>query len=386
MQLMENAYGGHVLIAANEEKGDRMMNYDGLNMDQISDGLTQTAACGSAVVYDRQNGLVFVSYMTGLPKRYGESTGKLCLSVFPPSQPGNIRHRVIDTGVGQSRGLLCTAHFLVGDGRTRMMFTTTRGTLAAYYRDYDFISDSVSERMEVLMRADEGDVRLDNASYRAWLAARGYRVDSSAEPIINKVTRYKGELYTAVSIDDTGYPILCRIEDNVLVPFAVCPEEMTYEFRYIVTDGGIHGVFRVPPDDHKTGHAGYTVSTDGGKTWRTRVYEDGVQSRPDILEYEGRPLMVYNYKSDRSCENFPPMHNFRNAVKMIYDGRVILDLFSKYGIVEHETISVRGDLYMAFSNCPQALSTENGAAWIEDDRPVEQGKEAIEWMKLGYLL
>ena len=34
----------------------------------------------------------------------------------------------------------------------------------------------------------------------------------------------------------------------------------------------------------------------------------------------------------------------------------------------------------------QALSTENGAAWIEDGRPVEQGKEAIEWMKLGYLL
>ena len=79
------------------------MNYDGLEMTQISDGLTQTAACASAVVYDKQNGLVFVSYKTGLPKRYGESTGKLCLSVFPPSQPTNIRHRVIDIGVGQSR-------------------------------------------------------------------------------------------------------------------------------------------------------------------------------------------------------------------------------------------------------------------------------------------
>ena len=359
------------------------MNYDGLNMDQISDGLTQTAACASAVAYDKQNGLVFVSYMTGLPKRYGESTGKLCLSVFPPSQPGNIRHRVIDTGVGQSRGLLCTAHYPVGDGRTRMMFTTTRGELAAYYRDYDFFSDTVSERVEVLLRMDNGDVRLDNASYRAWLASRGYDVTDGAEPIINKVTSYRGELYTAVSIDGTGYPILCRIEDNVLVPFAVCPEATTYEFRYIVNDAGIHGVFRVPPDDHKTGHAGFTASTDGGKTWRTRIYADGIQSRPDILEYDGKPMMVYNYKSERSSGNFPPMHNFRNAVKMICDGRVILDLFSKYGIVEHETISIRGDLYMAFSNCPQALSVENGAAWIEDGRPVEQGKEAIQWMKLG---
>ena len=60
--------------------------------------------------------------------------------------------------------------------------------------------------------------------------------------------------------------------------------------------------------------------------------------------------------------------------------------FSKYGIVEHETVSIRGDLYMVFSNCPQALSTENGAAWIEEGGPVEQGKEAIQWMKVGYLL
>ena len=362
------------------------MNYDGLEMTQISDGLTQTAACASAVVYDKQNGLVFVSYKTGLPKRYGESTGKLCLSVFPPSQPTNIRHRVIDIGVGQSRGLLCTAHSLVGDGVTRMMFTTTRGELATYYRDYDFMTDTVSERTEVFLRTDEGDVRLNNTTYRTYLDKLGLHVESEAEPIINKVCRYKDELYTAISVDATGYPILCKIEDNILIPFAVCPEPMTYEFRYMINDNGIYGVYRVPPDDHKTGHAAYTVSTDGGKTWNTRIYLDGIQSRPDIMEYYGKPLMVYNYKSDKSIENFPPMHNFRNSIKMIYDGEVILDMFSKYGIVEHETISIRGDLYMAFSNCPQALSTENGAAWIEDGRPVEQGKEAIEWMKVGYLL
>ena len=362
------------------------MQYDGLEMTQISDGLTQTAACAAAVAYDRAAGLVYVSYMTGLPGRYGESTGKLCLSVFPPAQPTNIRHRVIDTGVGASRGLLCTAHYLVGPGRTRILFTTTRGEKAAFARDYDFASDTVSERREVLLRTDAGDLRLDNASYRAYLAARGYTVESGAEPIINKVTSFGGALYTAVSIDDAGYGILCRIEDHVLVPFAVCPEATTYEFRYIVDAGGIHAVFRVPPDDHGTGHGGFTESADGGKTWRTAVFADGVQSRPDILEYEGRPLVVYNYKSDRPLDGFPPMHNSRNAVKLVRDGAVLRDIFSRYGIVEHETISICGDLYMAFSNCPQALSTENGAAWLEDGVRVEQGKEAIQWMKLGRLL
>lgn len=361
------------------------MHYD-MDMVQISDGLTQTAACASSAVYDKANGLVFVAYMTGIPKRYGESTGKVCLSVFSPSQPENVRHRVIDTGVGESRGLLCNAHYLVGDGKTRIIFTTTKGELAAYYRDYDFYADTVSERKEVFLRIENGDVRLNNTTYRAYLEKLGLIVESKMEPIVNKVTTYKGELYTALSVDDVGYPILCKIEDNVLVPFAVCPEPMTYEFRYIINDNGIFAVYRFPPDDHKTGHAAYTESFDFGKTWHTKIYEDGVQSRPDIIDYYGKPLMVYNYKSEQSIENFPKMHNFRNAIKMIYDGEVIFDFFSKYGIVEHETIDICGDLYMVFSNCPQALSTENGGAWLENDHPVEQGKEAIQWAKIGYLL
>ena len=361
------------------------MNY-GREMVQINDALTQTAACASAIAYDKANGLVFVSYMTGLRKRYGESTGKICLSVFSPSQPHNVRHKVIDVGVGESRGFLCNANYIVGDGKNRIIFTTTKGSLAAFYRDYDFYEDKVSERVEVLLRTDEGDVRLDKDSYCAYLAKLGLKIEENSHPIINKVTRYKGELYTAISYDATGYPILCKIEDNVLVPFAVCPEPMTYEFRYFINDDGIFGMYRFPPDDNGTGHAAYTVSKDLGKTWNTEIFSDGVQSRPDIMEYYGKPLIIYNYKSDKPIENWPVMHHFRNSIKMIYDGKVIFDWFTKYGIVEHETVSICGDLYMAFSNCPQALSTENGGAWFECGHYVEQGKDAIQWMKLGYLL
>jgi len=367
------------------------MFYDGYWMDQISDGLTQTAACCSAAVYDRENGLMFVSYMTGLPRRYGESNGKLCMSVFSPSQPGNIRHRVIDEGEKKSRGLLCGAHYPVGCGKTRMIFTTgycTDGEKAVYYRDYDALSDTVSERTEVFFRTDEGDVRLEQKAFSRYLRKHGLETESKANVIVNKVTSYGGKLYTAVTLDDAvcSYAALCTIEDNVLVPFAVCPEKQTYEFRYVIADDVIHAVFRVAPDDHETGHGGYTISRDWGKTWETTVFQDGVQSRPDIFLYEGKPTVVYNYRSDKSRENFPRMHNFRNSVKMVRDGKVIFDFFSKYGIVEHETVSIRGDLYMVFSNCPQALSTENGAAWIEEGGPVEQGKEAIQWMKVGYLL
>lgn len=360
--------------------------YYNAEMTQINDALTQTAACAGAIAYDKANGLVFVSYMTGLRKSYGESCGKICLSVFSPSQPHRVRHKVIDEGVKQSRGFLCTANYIVGDGVNRMMFTTTRGELGAYYIDYDFYNDTISERVEVFLRTEEGDVRLNNESYKAYLAKLGLRVDSNNAPIINKVSRYKGELYTAISEDATGYPILCKIEDNVLVPFAICPEPMTYEFRYFINDDGIFGMYRFPPDDNGTGHAAYTVSKDGGKTWNTEIFADGIQSRPDIFEYNGKPLIVYNYKSDKSVENWPIMHHYRNSIKMIYDGKVIFDWFTKYGVVEHETVSICGDLYMIFSNCPQALSTENGGAWFECGRYVEQGKEALQWMKVGYLL
>lgn len=362
------------------------MKYDNLEMVQINDGLTQTAACSSATAYDKENGIVFVSYMTGQEKHYGESNGKICLSVFCPSQPENVRHRIIDNGAGASRGVISNATYLVGDKKVRMIFTTYLGDFATYYRDYDFYTDTVSERVEVLLRTDKGDVRLDNASYREYLSKQGLEVEDTEEPIVNKVTKYNGELYTSISIDATGYAILCKIEDNILVPFAVCPEPMTYEFRYIINDNGIFGVFRVPPDDPGTGHFGYTESFDGGKTWNSRIYEDGIQSRPDIIEYYGKPLLVYNYKSHKSVENFPNMHNSRNAIKMLYDGEVILDIFSKYGIIEHELVNIRGDLYMVFSNCPQALSIENGKFWVERGISVEQGKEAIQWMKIGYLL
>lgn len=60
-----------------------------------------------------------------------------------------------------------------------------------------------------------------------------------------KVSTYHGEFYTTISIDATGYPILCK---------------------------------------------------------NTKVYQDGIQSRPDIMEYYGKPLLVYNYKCDNSMD------------------------------------------------------------------------------------
>lgn len=352
---------------------------------QVNDGLDESAACSSTVVYDKRYGLVFLVYMSGTRVSYGESTGHISLSVFSPTQPTNLRFRLIDAGVGGSRGVLVNCAYLVGEAKIRIVFTTTRGVHGAYYRDYDFLSDTLSERTEVFFLADGEALPVTNETYRAYLGKCGYTDVSDADCIVNKASLYEGEVYTALTVDGPYYPILCKIEGNLLVPFAVCPVKGTYEFRCYRAEEGIHAVFRHPVDDPGVGKTGYAFSPDGGKTWESRIFPDGVQSRPDILPYVGKPLIIYNYKSDRSSGRYPPMHNHRNAIKMLYEGKVIFDCFEKYGIVEHTTLEIAGDLYMAFSTSEQALSTANGKAWIEEGRPVEQGKEEIKWLKLGCL-
>ena len=354
---------------------------------QVNNGLEESAACASTTVYDGAYGVVYLVYMTGTRTSYGESTGRICLSVFSPSQPTNTRFRRIDDALGGSRGVLCTCAWLTAPGKLRILFTTTKGTLGAFYRDYDFLQDTVSERTEVFLCVDGEDLPTVNESYTRLIGSHGFTGTNTTAPcIINKACVWNSEIYTALTVDGVYYPVLCRIEENRLLPFAFCPIPGTYEFRYYIDETGIHGVFRDPVDDQGTSKTGYAFSGDMGKTWTKEVFSDGIQSRPDILPYYGKPLIIYNYLSDRSVENFPPMHNHRNAIKLLYDGKVIRNYFEKYGIVEHSTVSVFGDLYMAFSTCEQALSVASGTAWIEQGRPVEQGKEEIKWVKLGYLL
>ena len=156
------------------------MNYDGLDMTQINNALEETSACGSAIAYDKGNGLVFLSYHSGITKHYGETGGRICLAVFSPSQPHNVRHRKIEVLEGRSRGLLCNAIYLIGDKRVRIMYTDHSGQnamyeadqaigekapVAVYYRDYDFDTDTVSHRTEVLFRSNDGDVRINAPNY-----------------------------------------------------------------------------------------------------------------------------------------------------------------------------------------------------------------------------
>lgn len=86
------------------------------------------------------------------------------------------------------------------------------------------------------------------------------------------------------------------------------------------------------------------------------------------------------------------MHNYRNAIKMLWGleedpnkNQVILDVFSKYGFVEYSIANVYDEIYFIYSNTRKALSVANNKAWFENGSYVEQGKEQINFAKLGYL-
>ena len=59
-----------------------------------------------------------------------------------------------------------------------------------------------------------------NANYKTVLETFGKTISDTHMPIINSISEYDGEYYTAVTLNYQHYPILCKVEDNLLVPFA----------------------------------------------------------------------------------------------------------------------------------------------------------------------
>ena len=88
------------------------------NAVQINDGFTQTSADGACLCFDAKYGIMFCAYMPGAHGNYGESRGKVALSLFPASQPTNIRF--IDISEGNDEYL--PKILGLGEGRVRVFY------------------------------------------------------------------------------------------------------------------------------------------------------------------------------------------------------------------------------------------------------------------------
>ncbi len=352
---------------------------------QINNGLNETSADGASLAFDKKYGIMFCAYMPGLQGNYGESRGRISLSYFPASQPTNIRFVTIS----EDKDVYCHNILGLGDGKVRVIYEKDSKADCDHFicfKDYNFLSDTLSEEKTVMLKRDDGTiVPLNETEQFVYLERNGFFNHTycrSEQISIGSHTIFSGDDGNTYGVITSflAEPILYRSDDNLETVefFGVCPYTAQYEMDYKFLNGKIHAVFRTDKDIDSIA---YTISDDMGKTWsEPAFFENSIQCRPRLIVYNNNILMGYNYFND-DTKNRPQIQQGRISVKIHYgeDLKTVADLYSKYGIVNIALADILNDVYMAYSTSELALEYQNG-------NPMVRGKDAIRYIKLGDLI
>jgi len=358
------------------------------NSIQINDGLKQTSSDGACLAFDTKYGIMFCAYMPGYHGDYGESRGKIALSYFPASQPSNIKY--IDVAVGND--VYVPNIIGLGDGKVRVIYEKNSrddGDHPICYKDFDCISETLSEEKTINLKKDNGTIVPLGLSHAfEYLESKGYTKHvyvKTEQIIIGGGTLFHGDdgmIYGSIT-SELSEVILFRSDDNMATVefFAVYPRQVQYEFDYKLLNNKIYAVYRT---NHEKNANSFSVSEDNGITWSEPYdFEESIQCRPRLIVSNGKVIMAYNYFNGDSG-NRPEVIMGRTAIRICTvdkEDRPILlsDLHSKYGIVNISLADVYGDVYMAYSTSELALEYQNG-------NPYVRGKDAVRYVKLGDLM
>lgn len=355
---------------------------------QISDGLTQTSADGAALAFDSKYGIMFCAYMPGFQGHYGESRGKIALSCFPASQPTNIRF----VTVAEGNDVYCENICGLGEGRVRVFYekdSRAEGDHDNCYRDYDFLTDTLSEEQRVMVKHPDGSLEplCLSAEFR-YLEEQGYSNHKYVPTEqVGHCAFFRGEDgYTyGAAVSYYAEPILYRSADGgaTVEFFAVCPYPAQYEFEYRFLNGKLYAIYRTDLD---IGSIFFTSSGDMGKTWASPVaYEESIQCRPRMLIYNGHILTSCNYYNG-DTQHRPAIQQGRTSIRLYYGENpdpnqnvVVADLYRPSGMVNICLADIMNELYLAYSTSELCLEYQNG-------NPAVRGKDAIRYVKLGCLI
>ncbi len=354
---------------------------------QINNGLAQTCADGPSLAFDTKYGIMFCAYMPGYHGDYGESRGKISLSYFPASQPTNAKH--LDVAVGDD--VYVPNIISLGEGRVRVFWEKDSRADCDHticYKDFDYISETLSEEKVVFLKKDDGTTTpLCLSECFLYLEKNGYNnhvYRCSEQIIFGGTTLFKGEdgnFYGAV-VSELSEVILYRSRDAFASVefFAVYPRQVQYEFDYKFFGDKIYAVYRT--NNAETGYGNvFTYSEDGGKTWsEAENLENSIRCRPRLIVSGARAVIAYNYYDDNTG-NRPFVVMGRTAIKIAtvndsHEVVVLGDLHTKYGIVNLALVDVLGDVYMAYCTSETALEYQNGT-------PHVRGKDAVRYVNLG---
>ena len=356
---------------------------------QINDGFSETSADGISLAFDKKYGIMFGAYMPGNHASYGESRGRISLAYFPASQPTNLR--TVEIAKGHSE--YCQNILSLGDGRVRVIYerdSKSEGNHDTCYKDFDYITGEISEEKVMMLKRDDGTVvKLNTGEQFAYLERCGYsnhKYVKSEQISFGSHTIFRaddGYTYGAV----TSYfaePILYRSCDDLatLEFFAVCPYSAQYEMDYKFLSGKIYAVFRTEAERDSIF---YTTSADMGKTWTApEVIKDSVSCRPRLINY-GKHILVSANHYNTDTGKRPEIQQGRTGIRLYFaeesapcEENMVMELYSKYGIVNVCLHEILGDVYLAYSTSQLALEYQNG-------NPKVRGKDAVRYVKLGDL-
>lgn len=366
-------------------KNSNILNYS----VQINNGLKETSGDGASLVFDSKYGIMFCAYMPGEQGSYGESRGKICLSYFPASQPTNIKF----VEVAKGRAVYCQNAFGLGEGKVRVIYekdSREEGDHDMCYKDFDFLTETLSEeKIMMLKREDSQVVKLTTTEQFKYLEERGFDNHTflkTEQIAFGSHTIFRGEdgyVYGAI----TSYlaePILYRSKDDLatLEFFAVCPYTAQYEMDYKFLNGKIYAVFRTPAERDSIF---FVTSDDNGKSWSEPcLIKDSVSCRPRLINYGERILVLANHYNENTG-NRPQIQQARTSIRLYFaenkapcEENLVLELYSKYGMVNASIVNIMGDVYLAYSTSELAIEYHNG-------NPKVRGKDAIRYVKLGDL-
>ena len=367
-----------------------MKHIDLENSVQINDGMTQTSSDSVNLAFDSKYGIMFAVYMPGPQGHYGESRGRISLTYFPASQPHNSKTVTVSSGNTEYVPNIIS----LGDGKVRVLYEKNSRDDSDHpmcYKDYDYLTDTLSEESVVMLRRDDGSiVGFTESEQFAYLEKNGYhehRYWATEQIAIGGHTIFKGDdgyHYGAVT-SLYSEAILYHSPDNMatLEFFAIYPKPAQYEFDYKFLNGKIYAIYRTDRDEDSIS---FVSSDDMGKSWTEPVnFKGSIQCRPRLIIYNGHVVMAYNYFNADTAHR-PFVQQGRTALRICYgenkdphDNIVIADLHSKYGIVNVCLTDIMNDLYLAYSTSVLALEYHNG------NTPV-RGKDAIRYIKLGDLI
>ena len=355
---------------------------------QINNGFCETSADGACLAFDAKYGIMFCAYMPGHQGSYGESRGRISLSYFPASQPTNIKFVTVSEGNTEYLPNILG----LGDGRVRVFYeknSRDEGDHPFCYKDFDFLTEELSEERYVrIIMPDGSTVPYGLSAVFDYLEKNGchnHKYIATEQMGLSTPFRHDDGYVYCAATTESSEPVLYRSKDNMATIefFAIFPHNCQYEFDYRFLDGDIYAIYRTSMDENSINTA---KSSDNGKTWTVGTpYMGSIQCRPRMLLYNGHILTVYNY-FNADTGNRPSIMQGRTSVRIIYgeelDGdknKILLDLHSKYGIVNVCITEILGDLYLAYSTSVLALEYQNG-------NPAVRGKDAIRYIKLGDLL